>query len=149
MNGSVMRRSRRDGLEVSLDDPLVCRQKETMSVVFWIVLAEVPFRGFLADLLFEFCTGWNVLKISSHSMSAGRPSILTSASKEITSDSEEECETAPCFLHIHPIGTKVQGPIRTRKPPEVDLLSLMSPAKLASTNSTSEQSRGQSPTKLN
>ena len=29
MNGSVMRRSRRDGLEVSLDDPLVCRQKET------------------------------------------------------------------------------------------------------------------------
>ena len=24
-----MRRSRRDGLEVSLDDPLVCRQKET------------------------------------------------------------------------------------------------------------------------
>ena len=30
MNGSVMRRSRRDGLEVSLDDPLVvCRQTET------------------------------------------------------------------------------------------------------------------------
>ena len=28
MNGSVLRRSRRDGLEVSLDDPLVCRQKE-------------------------------------------------------------------------------------------------------------------------
>ena len=29
MNGSVMRRSRRDGLEVSPDDLLVCRQKET------------------------------------------------------------------------------------------------------------------------
>ena len=60
------------------------------------------------------------------------PSIRVDASKAITSASDEECETAPCFLHIHVIGAKVFGPTRTIKAPEVDLLSFRSPAKLAS-----------------
>ena len=47
---------------------------------------------------------------SSQNMSKANPSIRKAASKAITSASVEEWETAPCFLHIHVIGTKVFGP---------------------------------------
>ena len=63
----------------------------------------------------------------------GIPSIRNAASKAINSASDELCDTAPCFLQNQVIGTKVLGPMMTIYIPDVDLLSLMSPAKLAST----------------
>ena len=68
-------------------------------------------------------------------------------SKLMISDSVELCETAPCFLHIHPMGTKVVGPIRHRKAPDVDLLSFRSPANDASQNKTNTMSLAGSPRK--
>ena len=79
----------------------------------------------------------NTSHINSQRSSAGRPSILSPASSATTSDSEDECEIAPCFLHSHVIGQNVCGPIRHNTAPEVDLLSRKSPAKLASQNSIS------------
>ena len=84
----------------------------------------------------------------SHRFSSGMPSILTQASKAIISASVDECDTAPCFLHIQHIGAKVLGPTRQRIPPDVLLLSFKSPAKEASQNSISLQSLASSPTKL-
>ena len=52
--------------------------------------------------------------ISDHSVSAGMPARRTAVSRDTTSASVDECETTPCFLHIHESGTKVLGPIRTR-----------------------------------
>ena len=63
------------------------------------------------------------------------------------SASEEECDTAPCFLHSQDIGQKVFGPTKHSIPPLVDLLSLKSPAKLASQNIINWQSSGLSPIK--
>ena len=42
------------------------------------------------------------------------PSSLVAASSDMTSASDEECETAPCFLHIQVMGTHVLGPTKTR-----------------------------------
>ena len=42
-----------------------------------------------------------------HKSSAGIPSNLNPASKEMISDSVELCETEVCFLHIQLIGTNV------------------------------------------
>ena len=75
----------------------------------------------------------------------GSPSILMAASKATISASVDECETAPCFLHIHVMGKKELGPIKTRNAPVVDLLSVMSVAKLASTNRTKRNLSGVSP----
>ena len=82
-------------------------------------------------------------------MSIGRPSSLTAASMEMTSASVEECDTAPCFLHIQVNGANVLGPTKQMMDPEVLLLSVRSPAKDASQNSISLQSQARSPTKLN
>ena len=90
----------------------------------------------------------NTSHINSQRSSAGNPSIRSPASRAITSDSDEECEIAPCFLQSHVTGQKVFGPIKHRIAPDVDLLSLRSPAKLASQNSISWQSAGLSPTWL-
>ena len=76
--------------------------------------------------------------IKSHSVRAGSPSIRRVASKAITSASALECETAPCFLQTHVIGTNVLGPKRHIRPPDVDLLSWRSPANEASQNNPRE-----------
>ena len=52
---------------------------------------------------------WTVT-IRSHKSSAGIPSILKPASKDMISDSVELCETEVCFLHIQLIGTNVWLP---------------------------------------
>ena len=57
------------------------------------------------------------------------------ASKHITSDSVELCETAVCFLHIHLMGTKVRHLKMHEIPPEVDLGSSRSPGVLKQSQS--------------
>ena len=75
------------------------------------------------------------------------PSSRNPASSDIISASDEECDTAPCFLHSHERGTKVLGPTKAKKDPLVDLLSRRSPAKLASEKSANLHLSGGSPTK--
>ena len=77
----------------------------------------------------------------------GIPSILMAASRATISASVDEWDTAPCFLHSHVIGRNELGPISIRKAPVVDLLSVMSVAKLASTNKISRSLSGVSPMK--
>ena len=67
--------------------------------------------------------------IRSHKSSAGIPSNLNPASKEMISDSVELCETEVCFLHIQLIGTNVWLPKMHNVPPDVDFESSRSPAK--------------------
>ena len=71
----------------------------------------------------------------SHESSAGIPSNLNPASKEMISDSVELCETEVCLLHIQLIGTNVWLPKTHNVPPEVDFESSRSPAKSESWNS--------------
>ncbi len=78
----------------------------------------------------------------SNNCNAVRPSILTAASKAITSASDDECEIAPCFLQIHVIGTNVFGPSKHRTEPVLDFESSRYPAKLASAYSASIPSSG-------
>ena len=80
--------------------------------------------------------------IVSHNVSAGSPSIRSAASRDMTSASELECETADCLLHTQVTGTKVLGPAIHRYAPFVDFESLRSPPKLASTNMANQQSSG-------
>ena len=75
--------------------------------------------------------------IRSHKPSAGIPSNLNPASKEMISDSDELCETEVCFLHIQLIGTNVWLPKTHNVPPDVDFESSRSPAKSESWNSPS------------
>ena len=91
--------------------------------------------------------GWNTSRICDHNDIHGRASMRTPVSSAIISASDEECDIADCFLHSHEIGTKVLDPIRHSIPPDVDLLSLMSPAKLASANRCSAHSSIVLPTK--
>ena len=81
-------------------------------------------------------SGQNTSITTSQRRRAGRPSRRTPVSRAIISASEVECETAPCFLQIQLMGTKVLGPTRHKMPPEVDLESRRSPAKLASEKKT-------------
>ena len=71
----------------------------------------------------------------SHKSSAGMPSNLNPASKEMISDSVELCKTEVCFLHIHPIGTNVWLPKTHNVLLGVDFGSSKSPAKSESWNS--------------
>ena len=75
--------------------------------------------------------------IRSHKSSAGIPSNLNSASKEMISDSVQLCGTEVCFLHIQLIGTNVWLPKTHNVPPDVDFESSRSPAKSESWNSPS------------
>ena len=93
--------------------------------------------------------GQKTLRISVHKARDGNPSMRDPASNEMISASDDECDTAPCFLHIHDSGTNVFGPIRNKNAPVVDLLSRKSPAKLASENNANLQSNGSSPTRHN
>ena len=58
-----------------------------------------------ASLLW-FLFSWRTATIRSYKSSAGFPSILKRASKEMISDSVELCETEDYFLHIQLIGKK-------------------------------------------
>ena len=75
--------------------------------------------------------------IRSHKSRAGIPSNLNPASKEMTSDSVELCETAVCFLHIQLNGTNVLLQKMHNVPPEVHFESSRSPAKSESWSSPS------------
>ena len=92
-------------------------------------------------------SGWNTWHIVSQNDRIGSASVLIPASRDISSASVEEWETAVCFLLIHVIGTKVFGPTNIRYAPVVDLESLIEPAKSASAHRTSWQSAGLFPTK--
>ena len=91
-------------------------------------------------------SGHSTLTTSSQNSKHGMPSNRTAASNAIISDSVDECETAPCFLHIHVIGTHVFSPTKHRYAPVVDLESPRSPAKLASQNNANQHLSGESPT---
>ena len=60
--------------------------------------------------LFWYVFPWRTATVRSHTSSAGFPSNLNPASKEMISDSVELCETEVCFLHIQHIGTNVWLP---------------------------------------
>ena len=75
--------------------------------------------------------------IRSHKSSAGIPSNLNPASKQMISDSVELRETGICFLHIQLIGTNVWLPKTHNVPPNVDFESSRSPTKSESWNSPS------------
>ena len=62
-------------------------------------------------------------------ISAGLPSNLDPASKEMISDSVELCENEVCFLNIQLIGTNVWLPKMHNVPPGVDSESSGSPGK--------------------
>ena len=49
--------------------------------------------------------GANMPIISSHNVRDGKPSRRHAISSAMISDSDDECEVAPCFLHNHEIGT--------------------------------------------
>ena len=72
---------------------------------------------------------WWTVTIRSHKSSAGIPSIIKPASKEMISDSVELCETEVCLLHIQLIGRNVWLPKMHNVPPEVEFESSRSPAK--------------------
>ena len=67
------------------------------------------------------------------------PSMRRPASKEITSDSVELCDTQVCFLHIQLVGTNVRLPKIHRILPEVDLESSRTPAKSESWTNPNRQ----------
>ena len=71
--------------------------------------------------------------------------MRSAASSATISASELLWLTAVCFLHNQLMGQKVRGPTRHSIEPDVDLLSLRSPAKDASTNNINLQSDALSP----
>ena len=79
--------------------------------------------------LFWYVFPWRTATIRSQKSSAGIPSNLNPASKEMISDSVELYETEVCFLHIQLIGTNVWLPKTHNVPPDVDFESPRSPAK--------------------
>ena len=92
------------------------------------------------------CLGWTLLLVersTSITMSqisrASNTSIRNPASRELTSDSVELCETEVCFLHIQLTGTSVLLTKIHKTPPEDDFESSMSPAKSESWNKPSLQ----------
>ena len=78
---------------------------------------------------------WRTVTIRTHKSSAGFPSILKPASKEMISDSVKLCETEVCFLHIQLIETNVWLSKMHKVPPDVHFESSRSPAKSESWNS--------------
>ena len=70
----------------------------------------------------------NTTVTRSHKFRAETPSMRKPASKDITSDSVELCESAVCFWHIQLIGTNIRLPKMHKIPPDVDFESTRSPA---------------------
>ena len=91
--------------------------------------------GSLLSWLLWYVFPWRTATIRSLKSSAGFPSNLNPASKEMISDSFEMCETEVCFGHIQLIGTNVWLPKMHNVPPDVDFKSSRSPAKSESWNS--------------
>ena len=100
----------------------------------WIFFRLGDWNGSPCSGLLWYGILWRTATIRSHKSSAGIPSILNFASKEMISDSVELCETEVCFLHIKLIGTNVCLPKTHNCPPEVDFESSRSPAKSESWN---------------
>ena len=69
---------------------------------------------------------------SSQRLRAGIPSMRDPASREIISDSVEQCDTHVCFLHVQLTRTSAWLPIVHNVLPEVDFESSRSPAKSGS-----------------
>ena len=112
----------------------------------WLVDdAGMLFGTPVVDFIGDFGLKTSVIK--SHKSRHGIPSVRRHASNAMISASDEECETAPCFLQSHVMGAKVLGPMTHKNPPVVDFESLRSPANPASANIASWQSWGSSPTK--
>ena len=93
-----------------------------------------PCDSWPSDLLIWFGGEWNTSITKSQRSSAGIPSMLKPASREIMSASVELCETDVCFLHIQPVGTNAWLPNMHETPPDVDFESSRSPAKSESWN---------------
>ena len=85
-------------------------------------------HGLHRSWLFWYVFPWRIATIRCHKSSAGRPSNLYPALKDMISNSVELCETEVCFWHIQLIGTNVWLPTMHNVPPEVDFESSRSPA---------------------
>ena len=94
-------------------------------------------HGSLRSWLLWYVFPWRTATIRPHKSSAGIPSNLNPASKEMISDSVELCETEVCFLHIQVMETNAWLPKMHDVPPEVDFESSRSPAKSESWHSPS------------
>ena len=105
------------------------------SIFPWICFPVGNLYGSPRTWSFWYVFPWRTVTIRSQKSSAGIPSILNPASKEMIYDSVELCETEVCFLHIQLIGTNVWLPKIHSVPPQVDFESSRSPAKSESWNS--------------
>ena len=84
---------------------------------------------------FWFGAEWNTSRTKSQRSRAGIPPMRKPASREIISDSVEQCETDVCFLHIQLTDTNVWLPNMHNISLEVDFESSRSPPKSESWNS--------------
>ena len=80
--------------------------------------------------------------IRNHEMEAGIASLNIPNARLTTSDSVVDLLVAVCLALAQVRGKYVFGPVRTKKTPEVDFESSLSPAKSASTKSDSSRSSG-------
>jgi hypothetical protein len=80
-----------------------------------------------------------------HRMEAGIASLNTPNARLTTSDSVVDLLVAVCLELAQVRGKYVFGPVGTRKFPEVDFVSSLSPAKSASTKSDNSRFSGASP----
>ena len=80
-----------------------------------------------------------------HKIEAGIDSLKTPNARLTTSDSVVDLLVAVCLALDQVSGKYVFGPVRTRKFPEVDFVSSLSPAKSASTNNDNSRFSGGSP----
>ena len=78
---------------------------------------------------YRLCLNLKTSSTMSQRSRAGNPAIRSAASRQITSDSVEMCETEVRFLHIQLTGTNVRHPTMHKTPPEVHFESSRSPAK--------------------
>ena len=99
------------------------------SIFSWIFFRVGDFYGSHRTWSFWCVFPWRTVTIRSHGSSAGIPSILNPASKEMISDSVELCETEVCFWHIQFVGTNERLPKMHRFPPEDGFASSRSRAK--------------------
>ena len=81
-------------------------------------------------------------RIRDHRIDAGIPSENTPFARLTISDSVVDRLVHVCFWQYQLNGKYVLGPVRTRKHPDVDLVSSLSPAKSASANNVSYSSSG-------
>ena len=78
------------------------------SIFPWIFFRVGDWHGSHRNRSFWCVFLWRTVTIRSHKSSAGIPSILNPASKDMISDSVELCETEVCFLDIQLISPNLQ-----------------------------------------